>query len=141
MITALNQKFVKDIGKKEKNNEMEEQVSKLLGEYGWMLIVGSAMFLFKSTIESAVEGLKVFIGKDLNTDDVVIFDGRPARVMRVGLWKTIFVFYNIKYDGKPHIDSGNKVAIQNDQLKVHIIEKPLKKLDLTKWDNHEEENK
>ena len=114
---------------------MEEQISKLLGEYGWMFLAGSTLFLFKSTIESAVEGLKVFIGNGLNTDDVVIFDGRPARVIRVGLWKTTFFLYTIKKNGKFHIDSGNKVNIQNDQLKTHIIEKPLKKLDLSQWEN------
>ena len=114
---------------------MEEQITQLFGEYGWMFFAGSFLFLFKSTIESAVEGFKVFFGHDLNTDDVIIFDGKPARVIRVGIWKTVFVFYNIKMNGKPHIDSGNKVAVQNDQLKFHIIEKPLKKLDLTKWED------
>ena len=114
---------------------MEEQISKLLGEYGWMFLAGSALFLFKSTIESAVEGLKVFLGGDLNTDDVVIFDGRPARVIRVGIWKTTFFLYTIKMNGKPHIDSGNKMSIQNDQLKTHSIEKPLKKLDLSQWED------
>ena len=117
------------------NGNMEEQVTQLLGEYGWMFLVGSALFLFKSTIESAVEGLKVFIGNGLNTDDVVIFDGRPARVIRVGLWKTTFFFYTIKKNGKHHIASGNRVSIQNDQLKVHIIEKPLKELDLTRLED------
>ena len=116
---------------------MEEQVTKLLGEYGWMFLAGSALFLFKSTIESAVEGLKVFLGNDLNTDDVVILDRRPARVIRVGLWKTTFFLYTIKMNGKPHIDSGNKMSIQNDQLKMHSIEKPLKKLDLSQWDDNE----
>ena len=101
---------------------MEEQISQLLGKYGWMFLAGGAVFLFKSTIESAVEGLKVFLGNGLNTDDVVVFDGRPARVIRVGLWKTTFFFYTIKKNGSFHIDSGNKVSIQNDQLKVHIIE-------------------
>lgn len=114
---------------------MEEQVTQLLGEYGWMFLAGSALFLFKSTIESAVEGLKVFLGGDLNTDDVVIFDGRPARVIRVGIWKTTFFLYTIKMNGKPHIDSGNKMSIQNDQLKTHSIEKPLKKLDLSQWED------
>ena len=115
---------------------MEEQVTQLLGEYGWMFLAGSALFLFKSTIESAVEGLKVFIGNGPNTDDVVIFDGRPARVIRVGLWKTTFFLYTIKKNGKFHIDSGNKVNIQNDQLKTHIIEKPLKRLDLSQWEDN-----
>ena len=114
---------------------MEEQVTQLLEEYGWMFLAGSALFLFKSTIESAVEGLKVFLGGDLNTDDVVIFDGRPARVIRVGIWKTTFFLYTIKMNGKPHIDSGNKMSIQNDQLKTHSIEKPLKKLDLSQWED------
>ena len=114
---------------------MEEQGTYLLGKYGWMFLAGAALFLFKSTIESSIEGLKIFFGDGLNTDDVVIFNGRPARVIRVGIWKTTFFFYTIKKNGKQHIDSGNKVSIQNDQLKTYIIEKPLKKLDLSKWDN------
>tara|TARA_Y100000310_G_scaffold327934_1_gene395131 strand:+ start:316 stop:669 length:354 start_codon:yes stop_codon:yes gene_type:complete len=117
---------------------MEEQITKLLGKYGWMFLAGGALFLFKSTIESSIEGLKVFLGNGLNTDDVVIFDGRPARVIRVGLWKTTFFFYTITRNGKQHISSGNKVSIQNDQLKTHIIEKPLKKLDLSQWDDNDE---
>jgi hypothetical protein len=36
---------------------------------------------------------------------------------------------------KPYIKGGNKVAIQNDKLKSHLIEKPLQMLDLKKWDN------
>ena len=114
---------------------MEEQITGLLGKNGWMFLAGSFVFLFKSTIESAVEGFKVFVGNDLNTDDVLVVDGRPARVIRVGLWKTTFFFYTIKKNGEHHIDSGNKVSIQNDQLKTHLIEKPLKKLDLTRWDD------
>tara|TARA_Y100000310_G_scaffold162142_1_gene162073 strand:- start:1399 stop:1752 length:354 start_codon:yes stop_codon:yes gene_type:complete len=114
---------------------MEEQVTKLLGKYGWMFLAGASIFLFKSTIESAVEGLKVFLGGDLNTDDVVILDRRPARVIRVGLWKTTFFIYTIKRNGKLHIDSGNKMSIQNDQLKMRDIEKPLKKLDLSQWED------
>ena len=113
--------------------QIQNEVSQLLGKYGWMFLAGTVIFLFKSTIESAVEGFKVFFGNGLNTDDVVVFDGRPARVIRVGLWKTTFFLYTVKKNGKYHIDSGNKVNIQNDQLKTHIIEKPLKKLDLSQW--------
>ena len=115
--------------------QIQNEVTNLLGKYGWMFLAGSAIFLFKSTIESAVEGFKVFFGNGLNTDDVVIFDGRPARVIRVGLWKTTFFFYSVKKNGSLHIDGGNRVSIQNDQLKVHIIEKPLKELDLRQWED------
>ena len=116
--------------------QIQNEVTQMLGKYGWMFLAGGAIFLFKSTIESAVEGFKVFFGNGLNTDDVVVFNGRPARVIRVGIWKTTFFLYNVKKNGKQHIDSGNKVSIQNDQLKTHIIEKPLKKLDLSRWDDN-----
>ena len=115
--------------------QIQNEVSNIIGKYGWLFLAVGAVFLFKSTIESAVEGFKIFFGHDLNTDDVIIFDGKPARVIRVGLWKTTFFFYTIRKNGKFHIDSGNKVSIQNDQLKTHIIEKPLKKLDLSQWED------
>ena len=76
------------------------------------------------------------MGKDLDTDDTIIFDGRPARVVRVGLWKTILFIYEVGCaDGKAFVKGGNKVAIQNDKLKDHLIEKPLPMLDLKKWDD------
>ena len=114
--------------------ELQQQVEGLLGNYLLLFISGLLFLLFKSTLESLVEGIKVFIGKYLNTDDVVIIDGRPARVVRVGMWKTIFFVYEVgTVNGEPYVKGGNKVAIQNDQLKVHIIEKPLPMLDLSKW--------
>ena len=93
------------------------------------------MLLFRSAIEGVVEGLKVFLGNDLNTDDVITLDERPARVVRVGIFKTIFFVYNIGcVKGKPYVKGGSKMAIQNDKLKDHSIEKPLPMLDLTKWE-------
>ena len=53
-------------------------------------------------------------------------------------WKTILFVYEVGCtDGKPYIKGGNKVAIQNDKLKDHMIEKPLPMLDLKKWDDCE----
>tara|TARA_R100000234_G_C5003493_1_gene181478 strand:+ start:7290 stop:7673 length:384 start_codon:yes stop_codon:yes gene_type:complete len=115
--------------------ELEAVAQDFLGNYGWMLIVGIAVFTFRSAIEGIVEGLKVFLGNDLNTDDVVTIDDRPARIVRVGIFKTIFFVYNIGcVKGKPYIKGGSKMAIQNDKLKEHSIEKPLPMLDLTKWE-------
>lgn len=115
--------------------ELENVAQELLGNYGWMLIVGIAVFTFRSAIEGIVEGLKVFLGNDLNTDDVVTIDDRPARIVRVGIFKTIFFVYNIGcVKGKPYVKGGSKMAIQNDKLKEHTIEKPLPMLDLTKWE-------
>ena len=118
--------------------QLQQELEGILGNYLWLFITGLLFLLFKSTIESLVEGIKVFLGKDLNTDDVVIIDGRPARVVRVGMWKTIFFVYEVgTANGEPYVKGGNKVAIQNDQLKVHIIEKPLPMLDLSKWKEKE----
>ena len=120
--------------------KMEDYVKGILRDYAYLIIGGSFLFIFKSTIESAVEGLKIFLGNDLNTDDVIHFDGKPARVVRVGIWKTILFVYSVGCaKGKPYIKGGNKVAIQNGQLKSHIIEKPLPMLDLSKWDDCEDE--
>jgi hypothetical protein len=92
--------------------ELQSQLEGLIGSYGWMFLVGFAAMLFRSAIEGAVEGFKV------------------------GFFKTIFFVYEVgtSPDGKPYVKSGNKMAIQNDQLKTHKIEKPLSMLDLSRWE-------
>ena len=115
--------------------EIQKTAEGLLGIWVWLLVTGVAFLLFKSTLEGITEGLKVFLGKDIKTDDVVILDGRPARCIRVGIWKTTFFAYDIgTADGKPFVKGGTKLQIQNDKLKDHIIERPLQMLDLTKWE-------
>ena len=109
-------------------------IENLLGEYSWLIITGFVLLIARSTIESVISGLKIFLGDDLNTDDVIIIningESRPARVVRVGLWKTILFVYEVGCaDGKAYVKGGNKVAIQNDTLKDYIIEKPLPMLD------------
>ena len=117
----------------------KEIIEELLGQYGWMIVAGFLFLIGRKTIESSIEAIKVFAGNDLNTDDVIIFDDRPARVVRVGFWKTILFVYEVGCsNGKPYIKGGNKVAIQNDKLKDHMIEKPLPMLDLKKWDDCKE---
>ena len=119
--------------------ELKKQAESFLGNWVWLLVSGVALLLFKSTIETIVEGLKVFMGKDLDTDDVVILDGRPARVIRVGIWKTTFFAYDIgTANGKPFVKGGTKIQIQNDKLKEHVIEKPLQMLDLSKWEGQDD---
>ena len=120
-------------------DQLQEQVEGFLGNWIWLLVSGVVLLLFKSTIETIVEGLKIFIGKDLNTDDVVILDGRPARVIRVGIWKTTFFAYDIGVaNGKPFVKGGTKLQIQNDKLKEHTIERPLQMLDLSKWEKKDD---
>ena len=96
---------------------IENNISVLLGEYGWMLLAALAVLFFKTTIESTIAGLIIFIGNDYNNDDIVILDGRPGRIVRVTMWKTTFYLYNIQEsNGKKQITGGTKLIVENDKL-------------------------
>jgi len=106
-------------------------IENLIGEYGWLFLTGIIALLFQSTIQEAVDGLMVFLGNDYNEDDVVEVDGEPGRIVRVGIWKTVFFIYHI-VGGK--IVGGSKLVVANSKLKDLKIEKPLPSLDLSKYD-------
>ena len=111
-------------------DQVQGMVSEVLGKYGWLFIVGVLTLLFRSTIEKLVAGYMVFMGNDYNEDDVVEVDGKPGRIVRVGMWTTTFFTYDVR-DGI--IVGGSKLVIQNDKLKDIKIEKPLPLLDLSKY--------
>ena len=121
------------------DEQLQKQAEGILGYIAFFLLSGIVLILAKSTLESMVESIKVFWGKDLNTDDVVILNGRPARVVRVGMWKTTFFVYEVDTaNGKAFVKSGNKLQIQNDKLKEQVIEKPLPMLDLSKCEKKDD---
>jgi|TARA_B100000315_G_C14581939_1_gene590924 hypothetical protein len=95
--------------------QLETAFTALIGTYGWMAIGAFAMFFFKETIQSTVEGVTLMLGNDINPDDVIYISGRKARVVRVGLRKTIF-YMN---------DRGTKMIIPNTELKKLTLEKKL----------------
>jgi len=109
---------------------IQEQVTGLIGKYGWMFGAGVAVLLFRQTIESFVAGVMIFMGNDYNEDDVVEVDGKPSRIVRVGMWSTTFFTYDVR-DGI--IVGGSKLVVQNVKLKDLKIEKPLPLLDLSKY--------
>ena len=117
-------------GRNRMENLIQEQVTGLLGKYGWMFLAGTAILLFRQTIENAVDGFMIFLGNDYNEDDVVEVDGKPGRIVRVGIWKTVFFTYDVR-EGK--VVGGSKLVISNSKLKDLKIEKPLSSLDLTKY--------
>jgi hypothetical protein len=100
-------------------------LSHLISEYAWIFVVAFALLLFKSSIENSVAGLQVFFGSDYDEDDVVIVDGRPGRIARVGLTKTVFYLYTYRHGV---MVGGTKLAVSNTALKDMRIEKPLEKL-------------
>jgi len=109
---------------------IQEQVTGMIGKYGWMFLAAAAVLLFRTTIETSVAGLMIFMGNDYNEDDVVEVDGKPSRIVRVGMWSTTFFTYDVR-DGI--IVGGSKLVVQNDKLKDIKIEKPLPLLDLSKY--------
>ena len=117
-------------------DSIQSDVSILLGEYGWMLLGALVILFFKTTIESLIAALVVFVGNDYNNDDIIILDGRPGRIVRVSMWKTTFYLYNVKTgaDGKKFVSGGTKISVENERLKDLKIEKPLDNVDVETLD-------
>ena len=109
---------------------LENIAKNLIGDYGWLFIVGLIILLFQSSIKKLVASIFVFTGNDYKTDDVVFLDGKPGRIIRVGFIKTVFFIYDV-HQGQ--IVGGSKLVIQNDDLGRLKIEKPLPQLDLTRF--------
>ena len=109
---------------------MENYLQKVVEEYSWLLISGVLLLLFQNTIREVVDGIMIFLGNDYKEDDVVEVDGEPGRIVRVGMWKTVFFIYHV-VNGQ--IVGGSKLVVQNSKLKDLKIEKPLPLLDLSKY--------
>ena len=113
-------------------NVIQSNISVLLGEYGWMFLAALAILFLKTTIESLLAGLVVFVGNDYNNDDIIILDGRPGRIVRVSMWKTTFYLYTVKElsDGKKFVAGGAKLIVENNKLRDLKLEKPLDNFNL-----------
>ena len=115
---------------------MEEQISNYIGGQVWWIVGLSFLFLVRNLIESAIQGVLVFIGSDYDTDDVVFLDGQPSRIIRVGIYKSVFFVYDIKkddYTGKAYVSGGSKRVIQISVLATAKIDKPLQNIDLSMY--------
>jgi hypothetical protein len=110
--------------------QIEAIAKNLIGEYGWMFFAGLAVLICQSSIKKLAAGLFVFWGNDYKTDDTVFVDGKPGRIIRVGITKTVFFIYDV-HEGK--IIGGSKLVVQNEWLGKLKIEKPLSQLDLTRF--------
>lgn len=88
-----------------------------IGAYGWLLVAALLGFFFKETVHKAVEGFMVWMGHDFDNDDVLYISGRQARIIRVGILKTVFYM----------TDRGTKMIVPNDRLKMLTVEKKLDK--------------
>jgi uncharacterized membrane protein len=111
-------------------NVLEATAQDMTGKYVWMFLAGLVVLIFKSSIEKLAASFFIFVGSDYKTDDVVYVDGKPGRIVRLGITKTVFFIYDV-VDGK--VVSGNKLVVQNERLAGLNIEKPLPNLDLSRF--------
>ena len=115
----------------------ETQIETFIGGQVYWLLGLALLFLVRNLIEEVIAGILIFFGNDYNMDDVVLFDDLPSRIIRVGLYKSIFFIYRIEndpYTGKAFISGGYKRVIKNSALKDHNIDKPLENIDISNHD-------
>ena len=114
----------------------KEGLELFIGAQVYWFVGLALLFFIRNIIEGMIAGLLIFLGGDYNSDDVVYVDGLPGRIIRVGLYKTVFFLYDITndpYTGEARVSGGTKMVIQNSALQDHKIEKPLQNLDLTRY--------
>ena len=99
------------------NPETKKIIEDLIGSYGWFVIIAFLAILGKDALHKAAEGFLIFLGKDFQNDDILYISGRQARIVRVGLFKTIFYIS----------DRKTKMIVPNDRLKLLVVEKTLPK--------------
>lgn len=97
--------------------ETEQVIKDLIGEYGWIFIAGFSTLLFKGAIENLYKGLLVFFGTYIKLDDIILYKGKKARVVRKGIFKT-----TIYIQDETNKYGETKITITNSELKSGDIE-------------------
>ena len=90
-------------------------MQELIGHYGWIAVTFALGFFFKESIMNIIQGMQIFMGNDFNNDDIIYISGREARIVRVGMTKTVFYMK----------DRGTKMVVPNEKLKNLTLEKRL----------------
>lgn len=97
---------------------MKEFFVHYIGEWAWLFAVALLGLAFKDTVKNFFIGIQFLWGNDFNVDDIVYINGvKRARIVRQGLWKTIFYVY----------DHKRKFIVPNNMLWQLKIEKELPK--------------
>lgn len=112
------------------------QIQAVLGELWWVFIVAIGIFFLKDTVKALVTSIMVLRGADYNTDDVIMLDGVPARIVRMSAWKTTFYIYRVDQNGRM---KETRRVIMNAELPTLNIETPQQRLDDLIDFSHEDE--
>lgn len=102
--------------------DIKDQLIPLLGQWSWLIIIAIIFLVFRQAIENLVASIIFFLGRNYNVDDVILIEDKLHRVIRVGLFSTIFFCYTVR---NHTIVRETKITIPNTKLKDLKIEKPL----------------
>ena len=97
------------------DNQAQGLIEQMIGHYGCIALTFALAFFFKQSIMNMILGMQVFVGNDFNNDDIIYISGREARIVRVGITKTVFYM----------TDRGTKMIVPNEKLKDLTLEKRL----------------
>ena len=97
------------------DTQAQSLMEQMIGHYGWIAVTFALGFFFKESIMNIIQGMQIFMGNDFNNDDVIYISGREARIVRVGMTKTVFYMK----------DRGTKMVVPNEKLKDLTLEKRL----------------
>ena len=97
------------------DGQAQSLMEQFIGHYGWIAVTFAMGFFFKESIINIIQGMQIFMGNDFNNDDIIYISGREARIVRVGMTKTVFYMK----------DRGTKMVVPNEKLKNLTLEKRL----------------
>ena len=97
------------------DSQAQSLMEQFIGHYGWIAVTFALGFFFKESIINMIQGMQIFMGSDFNNDDIIYISGREARIVRVGMTKTVFYMK----------DRGTKMVVPNEKLKNLTLEKRL----------------
>jgi len=84
----------------------------LTGHLSWLFLAGVVLLLSRTAIENIVAGVVFKQGTELDFDQPLLLNGRPSRLIRVGLLKTVYYMD----------DRKSKMIVPNTQLVQLIVE-------------------
>jgi len=91
----------------------ETEIKLLLGDYGWIFLAATMLFLFRKVIENIVMGF--LWRKNFELDHIYYISGRKSRLVRVGMTSTTVYME----------DRQTSMVIPNEQLKDLVVEHRL----------------
>ncbi len=94
-------------------SQIESVVQAVTSWGAGLFVIGCIILMFRSTIENVVAGVLFKRGAELQLDQTVLISGRFARLVRVGVLKTVFYMEN---------GLESKMIVPNSQLVQLVLE-------------------